>query len=227
MSQLENVARTIWRSADAVCFDVDSTVCRDEAIDELAKFVGRDKEVSELTKAAMRGGCTFQDALAQRLRLIKPTVDVMKEYLRCHPPRLTPGIRELIQILKERGVSIYLVSGGFDTLIEPVAKELGIPVKNIFANSIKFFFDGSYAGFDETRPTSQQDGKARVISYLKQHFGYRRVIMVGDGATDLEAFPPADTFIGFGGNQIRPKIKQAAPWFVLSFYDLIEELNSN
>lgn len=41
-------ARTVFRSADAVCFDVDSTVCKDEAIDELARFAGKEKEVSEL-----------------------------------------------------------------------------------------------------------------------------------------------------------------------------------
>ncbi|RWS07699.1 phosphoserine phosphatase-like protein [Dinothrombium tinctorium] len=223
----ESLTRAIWRAADAVCFDVDSTVCRDEAIDELAKFVGREKEVSELTKVAMRGGCTFQEALARRLALIQPSVDILKAYLREHPPRLTPGIKELIALLRGRGVAIYLVSGGFDTLIEPVAKELDIPIKNVFANSLKFYFDGSYAGFDETRPTSQQDGKARVIAFLKQQEGFRRVVMVGDGATDLEAFPPADAFIGFGGNQIRNKVKDEAKWFVLSFYDLIEELNRN
>jgi len=41
-------ARTILRSADAVCFDVDSTVIQDEAIDELARFADKEKEVSEL-----------------------------------------------------------------------------------------------------------------------------------------------------------------------------------
>lgn len=44
----ELVARQLWRTADAVCFDVDSTVCRDEAIDELAAFAGKEKEVMEL-----------------------------------------------------------------------------------------------------------------------------------------------------------------------------------
>ena len=40
--------RAIFRGSDAVCFDVDSTVCRDEAIDEIAKFAGKDKEVMEM-----------------------------------------------------------------------------------------------------------------------------------------------------------------------------------
>lgn len=44
----ENFARILWRSADCVCFDVDSTVCRDEAIDELARFAGKEKQVQEL-----------------------------------------------------------------------------------------------------------------------------------------------------------------------------------
>jgi phosphoserine phosphatase len=223
----ELATRTLWRSMDAVCFDVDSTVCRDEAIDELAIFAGKEKEVKELTRIAMRGSCSFREALAQRLDLIQPTVSMLADYLKVHPPRLTPGIKELIKLLHAREVDVYLVSGGFDTLIEPVAKELNIPVKNIFANRIKYFFDGSYAGFDESEPTSQQDGKAQVVGYLKHRYGYQKVAMVGDGATDLAAMPPADAFVGFGGNQIRETIKKEAGWYVLSFYDLIDELNRN
>lgn len=33
-------------------------------------------------------------------------------------------------------------------------------------------------------------------------YGYKNLVMVGDGATDMEACPPADAFIGFGGNQV-------------------------
>ncbi|XP_053214739.1 phosphoserine phosphatase-like [Panonychus citri] len=219
--------REIWRSAEAVCFDVDSTVCRDEAIDELAKFAGVEKEVAEMTRVAMRGGCSFQEALAQRLALIKPTQHMVEKFITTKPLRLTPGIRELIALLHNREVDVYLVSGGFDVIIEPLAKELGIPVKNIFANRIKFFYDGSYAGFDETVPTSQSDGKARVVALLKKLFGYKRVVMVGDGATDLEAYPTADAFIGFGGNQVRETVRKEAPWFVMSFYELMAELNRN
>lgn len=37
------------RNADAVCFDVDSTVILDEGIDELADFCGAGKAVAEWT----------------------------------------------------------------------------------------------------------------------------------------------------------------------------------
>lgn len=44
----ESTIREIWRHADAVCFDVDSTVIREEGIDELAKFCGKGEEVKKL-----------------------------------------------------------------------------------------------------------------------------------------------------------------------------------
>jgi len=82
-----------------------------------------------------------------------------------------------------------------------------------------------YAGFDENEPTSTQTGKAQVVSFLKRQHGYEKVLMVGDGATDAAAAPPADAFIGFGGNVVRESVKKDADWFVTSFYDLVDELN--
>ncbi|GIY45118.1 phosphoserine phosphatase [Caerostris extrusa] len=205
MTTPEILTRALWRAADAVCFDVDSTVCMDEAIDELAKFANKDKEVMDLTLRAMRGD-------AQQLPSLPPTSS--------YP-------WELISELHARGVAVYLVSGGFHAIIDPVAQKLEIPLKNVFANSIKFFFTGDYAGFEESEPTSHQEGKAEVCAYLKHRFGYRRLIMIGDGVTDLAACPPADAFIGFGGNQVREKVKQEAKWFVTSFHELLSELRRN
>ena len=44
----EDDVRDVWRRADCVCFDVDSTVCTDEGVDELATFLNVGKEVAEL-----------------------------------------------------------------------------------------------------------------------------------------------------------------------------------
>lgn len=48
--------------------------------------------------------------------------------------------------------------------------------------------------------------------------------MVGDGATDAEACPPADAFIGYGGVVEREAIKKLTPWYVLSMAELEAEL---
>lgn len=47
MATLEQT-KEIFRRADAVCFDVDSTVIREEGIDELAKFCGVGDAVREM-----------------------------------------------------------------------------------------------------------------------------------------------------------------------------------
>ena len=40
--------KELWKRTDCVCFDVDSTVCTDEAIDELATFLNVGDEVAHL-----------------------------------------------------------------------------------------------------------------------------------------------------------------------------------
>ncbi|XP_059482321.1 phosphoserine phosphatase [Neocloeon triangulifer] len=224
-SSADDSMRSIWRNADAVCFDVDSTVCQDEGIDELAKFCGKYDEVSKLTKEAMTGKMEFKEALRKRLSIIRPTLNQMRDLIRTRPPKLTPGIRELVSALQHRKIPVYLISGGFRGLVGPVALELNIPLQNIYANRLKFFLNGEYAGFDEEEPTSRSGGKGEVVRYLKAKNEYTNVVLIGDGATDLEACPPADAFIGFGGNVVREEVRAKAKWFVTDFQELINALD--
>lgn len=221
----QEYVRQLWLTADCVCFDVDSTVCIEEAIDELAKFQNVGPLVEAITRNAMGGNMSFRKALQARLNLIQPTRQRMEQFLRDFPSQLTDGVAELIELLHELNIPVYLITGGFHSIVDPVAKELNIPLKNVFANQLLFNEDGSYAGFDEEEMTSDSGGKGRAIEYLKKKYGYQRLIMIGDGATDMEA--DADGFIGFGGNVIREKVRDGAPWFVNSFYPLIEELRNN
>lgn len=105
-------------------------------------------------------------------------------------------LRNLINTLHFLNKKPYLISGGFETLIHPVAHELGIPKENVYANKLKFYYDGSYAGFDEDQPTSRSQGKSIVIQKIREKFDHAIIIMIGDGITDMEASPPADAFIG-------------------------------
>ncbi|CAG0895632.1 unnamed protein product [Darwinula stevensoni] len=217
--------KLMWRHADAVCFDVDSTVCPTEAIDELATFCGKKEQVQRVTIEAMGGKMEFRDALKLRLDIIRPSREAVARFVKDRPHSLTPGIRELVSKLHKRGVQVYLVSGGFQSLIAPVAQELDVPMENVFANRLKFYFDGTYAGFDEEQPTSASGGKGLVVGRLKEKYNYSCLVMIGDGATDMEACPPADAFIGFGGCVVREQVKAGSKWFVYGFQELIEALN--
>mmetsp|Transcript_29299 Transcript_29299/g.67458 ORF Transcript_29299/g.67458 Transcript_29299/m.67458 type:complete len:299 (+) Transcript_29299:69-965(+) len=213
------------RSADAICFDVDSTVITTEGIDTLAKHFGVHNEVANLTAAAMNGELEFGEAMAMRLHAIQPTRLGIEECLELERPELTTGIDELVDTLHNLGKDVYLVSGGFTIMIEPIADMLNIPRTNIWANDLVFDTAGAYKGFDRKRPTSRSGGKSEVVNILKQRYGYEAVVMIGDGATDMDARPPASAFIGYGGVQVRQRVKAGADWFVTSWSDISAILN--
>ncbi|KAK9144901.1 hypothetical protein Sjap_004804 [Stephania japonica] len=215
-----------WRNADAVCFDVDSTVCLDEGIDELAEFCGAGQAVAEWTSRAMSGSVPFEEALAARLSIFNPSLSTVCEFLEKRPPRISPGIDQLIKKLKAKGTNVYLVSGGFRQMIQPVALHLGIPVQNIFANQLLFGSSGEFVGFDKNEPTSRSGGKAVAVQHIKEVHKYEAVVMVGDGQTDLEARKPggANLFICYAGVQLREAVATKADWLVFDFQDLIKTL---
>lgn len=221
--KVEEMQRVL-RHAEAVCLDVDSTVCQDEGIDELANFCQVGEAVERLTSSAMNGGMSFRQALTGRLDIMKPNLDDIVAFVKEHPPKLTDGVREVVRHLLGRGTHVYLVSGGFESLILPVARELKIPDENVFANRLHFYHNGEYAGFDTSAPTSESGGKTRVAEHLKAKYNYQNLLFIGDGATDLETYPTADGFIGFGGNKVRESVLSGAPWYVFSFQEVYKVL---
>ena len=219
--------KTVWRRARAVCFDVDSTVVTEEGIDVLADQCGAGAAVAEWTRKAMGGSVPFHVALEERLKLFKPSRAQVDACLRDHPLRLTPGMAELAAALHERGTVVYLVSGGFRQMIQPAADALRIPASRVYANNLLFDADtGAYRGFDANEPTSRAGGKAKVVGMLKDAHKYDPIVMIGDGATDMEARPPADAFIGFGGVVVRDAVKKGADWFVMDLHELVSELKA-
>jgi hypothetical protein len=95
---------------------------------------------------------------------------------------------------------------------------------------------GAYAGFDPAALTSRDGGKAEVIRRLKARYRTSAeetaaaepvIVMVGDGATDAQACPPADAFIGYGGVAERPVVRAAAHWYVTDFGPLLEALQQH
>eukprot|EP00124_Ichthyophonus_hoferi_P001483 Ihof_evm8s78 gene=Ihof_evmTU8s78 len=214
-------AMHLMAKADAVCFDVDSTLILDEGIDVLAASCGVGEKVAAWTRKAMGGGVTFEEALKSRLDIIKPTRQQLEQCLANHPPRLTPGATNLIEKLHQHGKTVYLVSGGFRQMIYPIADLLGIPHSQVYANNLLFNEEGEFLGHHEKEMTARSGGKTRTVNYLIVQKGHTGIVMIGDGVTDMEAKPPALLFIGFGGNVIREKVKKGADIFAMNMQEII------
>ena len=213
-------------NADAVCFDVDSTIINEEGINTLAKFLGKSSEINKLTELAMDGNMDFRESIQKRLNIMKPSRTSINDCMKANPPQINPGTLELIKDLQQNGKTVFLISGGFRLMIKPIAAALGIIDDHVYANTLFFDKEGKYSSFNINEPTSTSEGKTKVITKLKEKYGYKSVVMIGDGYTDLMTKKVADAFIGFGGNIVRPNIRKESDWYVYSMDEIRRVFNN-
>jgi phosphoserine phosphatase len=194
----------------SVVFDCDSTLAAVEGIDELARG-GHADAIRALTDAAMAGEVPLEDVYGRRLELIRPTRAQVDAIGRLYVHSLVPGAREVVAALRALGKTVRIVSGGLRPAVEEVARELGLGVEDVAAVGIDFAADGSYRGFDLHSPLARSGGKEGVIRAWNLP---RPVLLVGDGATDLEARPAVDAFAAYMGVAWRPAVAEGADFLL-------------
>lgn len=195
-------------------FDCDSTLSAIEGIDELGRLRGPEvyAQVEAMTRSAMDGGAPLEEVFAERLRLIQPTANEVRHVGQMYIDQIEPDAVEVVRELGEKGWTPVIVSGGFRQAILPLAKLLGI--ERVEAVDVFFQADGTYRDFGRDCPTARARGKNEVIARLKEEFSPQRVVLVGDGASDLETAPDVDLFVGFGRYAVREKVKAGAGAFI-------------
>lgn len=191
-----------------VIFDCDSTLSAIEGIEELARARGAD--VAGLTEAAMRGEIPLEAVYGRRLELAAPSLNGVVELGRLYIERLVPDARDTVAALRAEGVDVRIVSGGLLPAVLPLAVELGLPVEAVAAVGVEFDPAGEYLGFDRASPLVRSGGKLEVLRAWTPPIA-RPSMLVGDGATDLEAADAVDLFVAFAGVVDRPEVTRAAP----------------
>lgn len=197
---------------DIVCFDCDSTLSAVEGIDELARRVGLGEEMARLTNLAMNGEVPLQEVYAKRLQAIQPDNEALNWVADIYVQQVVAGAREVIQAIQNTGITVHIVSGGLRQAILPLAAHLGVAKEHVHAVDIFFNADGSYQGFDHNSPLAQTGGKATVCKQINPQ--QLRLVMVGDGQTDLEAKQAGAKVIGFGGVAARAAVKAQADYYI-------------
>jgi HAD superfamily phosphoserine phosphatase-like hydrolase len=203
--------------AKLLFIDCDSTLSSIEGIDELARLADPQTfvEVEALTNAAMNGEVPLNEVFRRRMEIIRPNKKnadlVGEEYVKT----IVPGVVEMLSFAKQHGWLPIILSGGFAPLIQPLADHLGI--KHLEAVPLFFDSEGSYAGYGEDYPTTRNLGKNEIIRHWKNATLPAKVIMIGDGISDLETQTDVDLMIGFGGVIARDKVKAGAQRWITSF----------
>lgn len=179
-----------------VIFDCDSTLCAIEGIEVLG--AAHHDEIARLTTSAMQGHTALEDVYARRLALARPARRDLDALAEQYVSTLVPDARDVVRALDAEGIDVRIVSGGLRPAVLAVAVALGVPEERVAAVDLQFEEDGSYRGFDASSPLSRSGGKGTVIAAWQPAVP-RPSMLVGDGATDLEARPAVDAFVAFAG----------------------------
>jgi phosphoserine phosphatase len=185
------VQPVLGRRKKMLLADMDSTMIEQECIDELADEAGFGERVKEITSRAMNGELDFNDALRERVGLLKGlSADVIKMVL---DTRITlmPGSATLLATMKASNGHTALVSGGFTAFTQSVASKLGFDENR--ANTL-VVENGVLTG-DVGLPILGKQAKVDALEQITASLGISEedVIAVGDGANDLGMLHRAGT----------------------------------
>lgn len=185
-------------------FDFDSTLMDGETIEFLAKELGLEGKVKEITDCAMRGELDFFESLTTRVKLLKG-MPVSKVNEICQTLPVMCGAYEVVSELKERGYKVICLSGGFKNATVHFCKKLGIDAD--FSNILheKDGFLTGLVGGEMMFNTSKGEIIKRIQTLLD--ISAENTIAIGDGANDLSMFQYAAKRVAFCA---KPILKEAA-----------------
>lgn len=187
-----------------VC-DMDSTIIRQECIDELAAVHGLKPEVAAITERAMRGEVDFAGALIERVALLAGIAEASIADLLERVIEPSPGAATLVATCRARGIRTVLVSGGFLQFAEPVAARLGFDA--VYANRL-LSADGILTGRVATPILGADAKRERLLSECAAlGVPAEAAVAVGDGANDLAMIEAAGLGLAY---RAKPKVAAAA-----------------
>ncbi len=166
-----------------VLADMDSTMIEQECIDELADAAGVGNHVKGITARAMNGELDFEEALRERVGLLKGLDAEIIDQVLAERITLMPGGRALIATMKAHGAYAALVSGGFTAFTGKVSQMLGFDENT--ANTL-LIENGMLTG-DVGLPILGKQAKVTALEEITTRLSLSQadVIAVGDGANDL------------------------------------------
>jgi len=185
--------------------DMDSTMIRQECVDELADEAGVGEYVASITARAMNGEIGFEGALRERVGLLKGLPVEVIEHVIATRIELMPGGPELVGTMKAHGAWCALVSGGFVDFTDRIAQMIGF--QETRANRL-VQANGKLTG-EVVEPILGRQAKADALLEISQRLGLTPAdaIAVGDGANDL-------TMLGLAGTGValhaKPKVAEEA-----------------
>ena len=162
--------------------DMDGTIIENETLNDIANFLGKGKEVKQITDLGLKGRLDFSTSLENRVHLLKGLrLSSLEEAKRIIT--FKKGAKKLFRVLKDNNFTTVLVSGGFKPITSYVQNYLKIDHE--YSNSfgvIGDLFDGTTNG-----PIINANYKEKIVNNLikKLNLKKNQIVGIGDAANDM------------------------------------------
>ncbi|MEC8727270.1 MAG: phosphoserine phosphatase SerB [Pseudomonadota bacterium] len=187
--------------------DMDSTMIKQECLDELAEIAGVGQEVRQVTARAMNGELDFDDALRERVALLKGQPTSIIDSVLNHHIQFMPGAVTLLATMRRNGGYAALVSGGFTPFTQYVSNYLGFDEHH---GNVLMISGDTLTGA-VANPIKGKETKEQICLDLSDRFQIPMsdIMAVGDGANDLAMLDIAGMGVAF---HAKPVVAAASRW---------------
>ena len=198
--------------------DMDGTVIKNETFNDLGKILNLEKTITEITRLGMTGKISFDASLQKRVALLKhlPATKALQELE--EKIIFSPGVFQLMKILKRNQVKTVLITGGFSPISKYVQKEIGFDLLKTNHYEIE---NGCFTGRIKDRLITPEMKESIMLEILKKNnLNRSHALALGDAVNDLKMLKGASLGIAYlGVKELKEKIKSQ-----INFSDLTTAL---
>jgi HAD superfamily phosphoserine phosphatase-like hydrolase len=161
-------------------FDLDGTITRQEILPEIARAIGVEDEIAELTERTMAGELPFESSLRRR-------VEILSQVPISRVREIVAGIEidpHIEAFLRENRDRCTIVTGNLDVWIADLVARLGVPCRSSVAEARGDRLIGLRHVLDKADVALEFSGP---------------ICSIGDGYNDLGLMAAAEFGVAYGG----------------------------
>ncbi|HVD65857.1 MAG TPA: MtnX-like HAD-IB family phosphatase [Gaiellaceae bacterium] len=176
-------------SGRTIAVDFDGTVTEMDLLDTIARDFGDPVVYQEVEDGLHGGTMTLRDVITREFEPVRRPLEEIVGW-ELENVRVRDGFQEFVELARDRGWRVVIVSSGFHELIEPILEREGVEVE-LHANRVDPSTDGWRVEwrYDGTCDSCGESCKRSIVQELA---GDDELVYIGDGYSDRCAAEASD-----------------------------------
>lgn len=126
---------TATDTSTTLVLDFDGTITEVDLLDEMARRFGDPAIYQEVEDGIHAGTITLRECITREFEPVTMSMEAMVAWVLANVA-VRPGLPDLVSLARGRGWRVRVLSSGFEEIIEPVLRALGVAAVEILANRV-------------------------------------------------------------------------------------------